>query len=93
MDRFTDRDCINICIAKIEVGRAKGNWSILEALLKDQRTNFFVGERCQVGYTVPRSQVIGNIVAVGHGKGQLWELEVESNSKNHWPVIWDGDGP
>jgi hypothetical protein len=55
MDRFTDRDCVDVCIAEIEVGRAKGDWSILESWLKDQHTNFIAGEHCRIGYTVPRS--------------------------------------
>jgi hypothetical protein len=93
MDCFTNHDCVDVCVTKIEVGRVKGNRSILEAWLKDQRTKLFAGEHHQVGYTVPSSQVIGNIVAVQHGNGCLWELEVESNAKNHWPIIWDGDEP
>jgi hypothetical protein len=71
MDHFADYDCVNVCIAKIEVGRAKGNRSILETLLKDQCTNFIAGERRQVGYAMPSSQVIDNVVALQHGNGCL----------------------
>ncbi len=93
MDRFTDHDCVDVHIAEIKVGRAKGNRSILEAQLEDQHTNFITGEHRQVGYAVPSSQVIGNVVAVRHGNGCLWELKVESNAENRWPVTWDGDEP
>ncbi len=82
-ESFTDRDCVDVCIAEIEVGRVKGNRSILEARLEDQRTNFIAGECHQVGYAMPSSQVIGNVVAVRHGNGRLWELEVEYNAENH----------
>ncbi len=32
-------------------------------------------------------------MAVQHGNGCLWKFKVESNAKNNWPVIWDGDEP
>jgi hypothetical protein len=57
MDSFTDRDCVDICIAEIEVGGAESDRSILEARLEDQRTNFVAGEHCQIGNAVPQVQL------------------------------------
>jgi hypothetical protein len=91
MDCFTDPDHTDIHIVEIEVGRAKSNWPILEAWLKNQRKNLLTGEHQQIGGTVPRSYVIGDIIAICHTNGRLRKLEIETNAKINWPIIQDGD--
>jgi hypothetical protein len=93
MDRLTDPDRINIHIVVIEVGRAKSNWPILEAWLKNQCTNLLTGEHQQIGGAMPRSYIIGNIIAICHTNGRLSKLEIESNSKSCWPINLDDDEP
>jgi hypothetical protein len=87
MDGLADGGCVDVSIAKVEVGGLKHNGAILQVGFKGLCTNLVAGNSGKVCSAMSHCEVVGLVIPIHHHKSCLGELKVKYDVKCHRPII------
>ncbi len=90
-NQLLDTDRVDIGLAKVEIGFAKGDWPILEGNIQDHAANVSGSQGLEIGCAMPSRQVIIGAGCIEEGHSHLGELNIKLSAKDRWTRICDSN--